>query len=125
MRDISACPWTAASPVVSQENDSRVVGNWVAWGSPTTWELTADVSEYTKVSDQKTEQVFELFFDRFVEIPLSNDAGAYALGFVTTFTKESFQIVLGDNKDFLKIEKEVPGSDKKILIYSVRRPQDM
>jgi hypothetical protein len=101
--DRSACGWTQLTSVDTVENGSRVVGHWLSWGSPTTWELRADVEEYVASGAAKDEHVYPLRFGEIVEMIVPDTVGTSAVGLGTTFTKEKFQLVLGSNNDYLEL----------------------
>src|SRR5260370_363880 len=81
------------------ESGNRVVGRLLCWGRPKNWELTADVEEYVAKGETKSQSVYLMRFGEILEISMPDTSGTTGVGFGDTFTKEKFQIVLGQNND--------------------------
>jgi hypothetical protein len=120
--DRSACPWTSMTAPTLNENNSRAIGNFLVWGSPTNWDLTADLYEYKFQGDTKSEATYEMYFGDVLTIEVPNTQGVVAIGVGRTFTKEIFQVVMGTNNDYLALQSEVPGPVKKKILYVVKEP---
>jgi hypothetical protein len=101
---------------------TRVVGRLLAWGSPTTWELTADIEQYVASAETKSEAAYELRADHVIEFAVSDVEGTRTIGFGTTFSKETFELVLGENNDYLTLKKKVVAPGKVTYQYEVKRP---
>jgi hypothetical protein len=119
------CGWTKRVSLETLDNGSRVIGHWLSWGSPTTWVLSADVEEYKAQSvSANAETTYELRTGDILKISIPNADGTVAIGLGMTFTKEPFQVVLGQNSEYLELKQRIEAPNSTIFLYAVKRPLD-
>jgi hypothetical protein len=63
-------------------------------------------------------------FSEILEVSVPDTNGTTAIGFGDTFTKERFEIVLGQNNDYQTLQKQVAAPGKTTYLYQVRPPSD-
>lgn len=90
------CGWSDSFNLRLTEYDTRLIFTWDTWSTPGTWEATADIHEYRVVNeDVKSSDSQAVYFGRVLELSIPTHA-TFAVLRVKTFTKQEYEIVLGE-----------------------------
>lgn len=93
----AVCSHWAVTKFEITDDSSRLVFTWDTWSRPSTFEAWADLEEYRVISEETVKMPEQrAHFGRIVEVLLPEDH-TFAVVKVMTFTKRSYDVVIGTN----------------------------
>lgn len=114
------CGYTHTYYTRLENNKTKAVAEYKYWSHPVTYELTADVYEYRKVSETKKKIKNELEFGELIVLKVPDDAERAIIKGVLT-TGDKISLTLGSSNKFLRLEdtKEPFNRNYKEYYYRV------